>query len=273
MISDVQEKCTTCGYNAGAPNVRTAMREEERQALETRYSEARQQATVSGSLGILDDFESALQTSAAVINAAPQFIFPFLANGSTLYSTYNLSVNGEVRSTASPDDDRHRVGVEGILFGSYGKQIRYAALSLDGSGLTSYGSFAMRLRDVAIRRRASLLEENSYDFVENQGLRPRSKIPSGFRSAWEERHKLAVAKLGGSLLPTTIAGEYQDLLLSSNGNRAEDRFLEVHIFGPFDANSVESVKGRSATKSKGEKADIARIKDALARAGKVWIEE
>src|SRR5947199_10731413 len=65
---------------------------------------------------------------------------------------------------------RRRVGVEGTFFGTYGEKIRYAALSLDGTGLKSYGEYSIRLWEIAIKDRTSLLEENTYDFVEHHGI-------------------------------------------------------------------------------------------------------
>jgi hypothetical protein len=35
--------------------------------------------------------------------------------------------------------------------------------------------------------------------------------------------------------------EIQHLILLSNGDRALDNFLEIHIFGSFDANAVEEI--------------------------------
>jgi len=63
-------------------------------------------------------------------------------------------------------DDARRRSVESILFGSYGEEIRYAALSLGGLGLVSYGPITMVMSEPAIAQRASLLEYNSFQFVE-----------------------------------------------------------------------------------------------------------
>ncbi len=39
-----------------------------------------------------------------------------------------------------------------MLFGRYAEQIRFAALSLDGTGLTSYGAYTLKLKEIAVRQ-------------------------------------------------------------------------------------------------------------------------
>ena len=53
-----------------------------------------------------------------------------------------------------------RVFADDALFPGYKEQIRFAALSLDGKGLSSYGECTLILRDHMIAHRASVLEGN-----------------------------------------------------------------------------------------------------------------
>jgi hypothetical protein len=267
-----EEKCSTCGTFAGYPNVRAADHPDEVAALEARYRDERSSAAAEGRLAALDAFEQRLtNSSAAVVNVDFLFLYPFLARPGALYSTYDYGVEAEFRMPAEPENDRDRRRAGTRLFGRYAKDIRYAALSLDGAGLSSYGPFALRLRDVAIELRASLLEENSYDFVDRYGTR--GPLPPGFRCSWGNRHLLAVAKLGTELLPGTSESEFADLVLHSDGNRSTDRFIEVHIYGPFDARAIESVHGTTPRKGKQDRADVARVKDLLAKSGCAWVED
>lgn len=271
-IHAFSEKCQTCGFFAGSPNVRAAAEPDEVAALEARYEAARSSAAVDGRLGVLDAFEKRATDSFAVINTDLEVLRAFLTNSKALYTTYSLGVKGQQRRAAEPDDDRERRMVEAKLFGAYGEEIRYAALSIE-RGLRSYGPVSLRLRDVAIAKRASLLEENSYDFVDHHALGPKVPIPPGHRSPWSTRHQLAVAKLGGAVEAGTREDEFADILLHSDGDRSTDRFIEVHVFGPFDAGAIESVRGRTPAKGKSGAADVARVKELLAKRGCSWIED
>lgn len=243
-------------------------------ALMQRYHDARRCADTRDCQDVLEAFEAAVQESCCVVNVDLDFLFHFFGeNGNALYSTYQLGVRGQMRKHAAPDHDRDRTATEAILFGSYGDTIRYGALSPDGAGLRSYGPYAMRLRDVAIAARASVLEENSYDFVERHRLTPRSSVPRGYRAVWENRSLLAIAKLGSRLRNDMLMDEFAGILLFSNGDRSADEFLEVHIYGSFDSNAVEAVRGSSTPALPGDEVLLARVKDVLARIGGDWIED
>ena len=269
-IGAADDRCTTCGTDAGAPNVRAA--EEERAALQTRYEAAIETARREGREAALIKFDECAKKTFAVINVELRFLFGFLSSDNQLYGTYQLGVNAETRKAATARNDRHRIGVEGILFGSYGMKIRYAALSL-GNGLKSYGNYSIRLREVSVKERASLLEENSYTFVEHHHITPATPGPLGHRSVWSERHKLAVAKLAASITDATSDAEYPGLVLRNGRTRATDDFIEVHIYGPLDNNAIESVTGKSKLKKNPERAIAANVKELVCAAGKVWIEE
>jgi hypothetical protein len=128
------------------------------------------------------------------------------------------------------------------------------------------------LRDVAIAKRASLLEENEYDFVKRHGLTPSSAIPVGYRCAWQNRNELATAKLADIIGPETQPTDYAHILLSSTGNRATDQFIEVHIYGTFNLSAVSSVSGNSTPKRSDDRAVVAVVKELLEKQGKQWTE-
>ena len=156
-------------------------------------------------------------------------------------------MDGETRAPAAYDDDRLRRTVEALLFGSYGKQIRYAALSLDGNGLNSYGECAMEINSEYIQDRSSLLESNSFDFAQKLNLLNRAyddnekeKIPFGYVSTWRDKHKLSVAKLGDKINSNTTKTEFAKILLRTTKDRKTDEFIEVHIYGPISSNKPSS---------------------------------
>ena len=63
------------------------------------------------------------------------------------------------------------------------------------------------------------------------------------------------------------------ILLFSEGNFDTDRFIEVHIYGAFDNNAIESVQGKSSLPKKVESAMLEDAKEYLNNAGQKWIEE
>ena len=271
-ISDSDEKCSTCGQDAGFPNVRTVERHEEISALEERYDKAMEIANTKGSLECVKRFGENMKRTSAVVNVNLDYLHRFMTNDKELYTTYSLAVKGEVRKPATGQNDRHRRTIDAMLFGGYSEQVRNAALSLDGSGLKSWGPFAMKLREVAIMDRATLLEDNPYNFVPKHKIEPGGDIPPGYRSTWKERHKLGVAKLAERISSSTSEKEHAQILLRSTGDRRSDDFIEVHIYGSFDNKAVESVRASSSTANKAEGALVQMVKEHLTKVGKSWIE-
>lgn len=229
-IPDSMEHCPTCHTFIGFPNVRDVEKEEEIKALELRYQQAIKAAEANGSHQCLKSFEDSLRKTCAVINVDIDYLYQFITSNKALYSNYSLQVKGEVRKPAMDQDDRDRRVVEAILFGGYAEKIRYAVLSLDGAGLQSYGPYTMKLREIAINKRATLLEDNSYHFVRKHNIQWGKMIPAGYMSTWQERHKLAVSKLAGQIFPKTSEEAYAEILLFSEGNRETDNYIEVHIY-------------------------------------------
>jgi hypothetical protein len=121
----------------------------------------------------------------------------------------------------------------------------------------------MKLRDVAVAKRASLLEENSYSFVQHHKLSIGIPIPAGYRSTWAERAKLAVAKMADFIEVGMNEVNFQNLLLVDTGNRATDSFIEVHIFGTFDREAIDTVSGPKLQKRSRDTAIWGVVKEKL----------
>jgi hypothetical protein len=77
-ISDIEEKCSTCGWHAGPPNVRAAEKDEERGALEERYSKAIANAKATGSYPSLEKFDEDMRRTSVVINVDLDFLRHFI---------------------------------------------------------------------------------------------------------------------------------------------------------------------------------------------------
>ena len=209
-----------------------------------RYSDAVNAAKSRGAGTTLLAFEKVMASSGAVVNCTLPFLRDFATQGKTLYANYHKGVHAGVRKIALQENDQQRTVVDAIMFGSYASSISFAALSLNDRGVESYGEYALKLRTITIADRATILEENSFDFVDHKKLGPKTSIPLGCRSDWDDRGRLAVAKLEPSLDTGPIqSGGFKRLLLSSEGNFKTDHFMEVHIFGTFDFNAVEAISG------------------------------
>jgi hypothetical protein len=266
------DRCTTCGEPVGAPNVRAAADPREVGTLQKRYEEAVFRAKARGAEKNVEQFEAAVANSSAVLNCGLHFLRELVSNSKTLYTNYHLAVSSEVRKAAAEQFAKDRLAVDALLFGDYGQYIRDAALSLDGKGLSSYGRFSLKFREVAIAKRASLLEENAFKFVERHDVKPGKPAPPGHRAVWNYRKGLAVAKLADFIGASTSSSEFPNILLFDSGERTDDEFIEVHIFGTFDQNAIESVTGNSESKKPAEKAMLAVLKEDLEQLGKAWVE-
>ena len=241
-------------------------------ALEERHVEAMARASARGAQTQALALEKAALGTSAVISMSLSGFRDFLEKESSLYSTYQMQVRSSVRQASTPEDDRMRLTVDATVHGSYGDRITYAALSADGRGVASYGVISMKLRDVTVSDRATVLENNSWHFVQSRNLFGKV-LPPGFLSIWTERHKLVCAKLADLVTSTTTADEMASLILTQAPKRQDEEFLEVHIFGTFNSTSVESVSGTSKTTKPLEIATLGWVKDKLAAVGKPWVEQ
>ncbi len=194
------ESCPACGTNLGAPNVRLADSAEMREGLDARYREAMDRAAARGAIAQSAELDSAGKRSAAVVAMSLSRVKEFISKESSLYSNYQLQVRASVRQATDPENDRMRMAVDGTIHGSYGDRISYAALSVNGRGPASYGEASVKLRELAVSARATVLERNSWSFVKQNNLFGKV-MPPGHLAAWGERHKLVCAKLADLLTP------------------------------------------------------------------------
>jgi len=238
--------------------VREAGTPAEQSALELRYNEAKRAAVKKGARSEFANFAASVQSTSGVVVCMPASVARDLANDPRqIYSNYDGLVGAGLRRVVSLDNDRLRRGVDGIIHGSIAAEIRCGVLSLTTEGLPTYGDVCCRLKSVTIKDRVSFLETNSYAFVRIHKLIAGDPIPTGFRSTWENRHKLAAAKVGPSLIPRSGKAEWQRLLVRTDGvNRANDEFIEAHIFGGFNLHAIEVMEGFKKGRSKKDPAVI-----------------
>ncbi len=239
-VNWTDDRCLVCNKDLGVPNQRLANRENELKALNKRYITAVKIAEKRGvSLELLDFEQNIANNSGALINCTVKFLSGFMIDKNQLYANYRQQTDAATRKVAEFTNDRERCGTEGTLYGSLAAHISYAALSLNVQGLISYGNCAMVLKEITLNSKATVLEENSYDFVRRHKILPGNTLPEGYWANWQNRQLLAVAKLGDKV--NSGVNDFAAILLTSNGNRNEDQFIEVHIYGSFDKQAIASL--------------------------------
>jgi hypothetical protein len=235
--------CPHCGEPGNFWNVINANEDGERAALESRYNAAKADALAKGTDAIVQDFENAIAGSIAVIARSDVDVHRLANSARQLYGTYYQQIDAGLRLPDSDEWDVAREITDGLLFPKYKEQIRFAALSLDGVGLSNYGSCSVTLRDELIAHRASVLVENSVLFMErnNVSVSRKPDIPKGFKAIWGERDKLCVAKLADRIDSATRPNQYSRILLKQGTSPEDDEFVEVHIFGPITIRTMAKV--------------------------------
>jgi len=232
--------CPHCGRPGIFWNVTQADDASERTALQSRYDTAKADALLRGADVNVLDFENATRASMAVIARSDTDLLRLANSTRQLYATYYQQIEAGLRLPDGDEWDGAREITDSLLFPKYKEKIRFAALSLDGLGLSNYGSCSLVLRDDMIGHRASVFDENSVLFMERHRVKVsrKPKIPKGYRATWSEREKLCTAKLAERIDAGTSPKQYSSILLKQG---ASPEFVEVHIFGPITVLTMERV--------------------------------
>jgi hypothetical protein len=247
------------------PNVRAAQDGEERAALGERYRIAVEAAATRGCAEVVRAFESAAKSSRAVMARPLREAERLASSDLQLYSTYYKLIEAGIQLPSGEKWDRLRQLADVALFGSFNApNIRFAALSTDDEAPANYGECCLVLREDRIAYRASLFEDNSAIFM----AKKRYAVVSGYRSTWEERAMLCVAKLAGHLQRDTPASRFASLLMEGGATSEDDRFVEVHIWGPMTRRTLQKVRMMSVPRDgRPGKARLKALRDRLAEVG------
>lgn len=260
--------CPHCGRPSYYPNVDAANDLGEQAALNSRYDSVCEAAARRGADAALKDFETAIANSKAVITRSASEVHRLATNDHELYPTYYNLIEAGVKLPEGGKWDALRMVADAAFFTGYAEKIRFAALSLEEFGLSNYGSCSIVLRTEMIAHRASALEENSVLFVDHHNIMMKAahQLPPGYRSTWDERPKLCVAKLSNKIDATTRHEEYSAILLRQGATSADDEFVEIHIWGPMTIRTIEQVKLNSRA-NHAERAIIKASKERLRQFG------
>lgn len=254
--------CPHCGRPCRfSPNVRAA--QSEAGALDQRYQAALGEAAARGAAQVAQDFGIAVQSSKAVIARPLRDIDRLVSSDQELIPTFYGLTQGEVRLPYDDKWDVLRRVANSALFPGYEKEIRFAALTLDGVGLAEFGDSFLVLREDMTAHRATAFEDNSASFV----AKHHHPVPAGYRSTWDERSKLCTAKNGRDLQPGMQASEFSPILLRQKSGSEESRFVEVHVYGPMSMHSVEKVILRQVRRGQPRASHVRELRDRLAAVG------
>lgn len=241
QISPRDERCPHCGEPLTVPNVRAAEDPAEIATLDARYHSAVKKVPTAAKPELAAFEDAMTQRSKAVFNRWGTELARLAASDREMYASFYQLVGAQTRAPSDNRWDAIREAVDSRLFNYYKEQVRFAALTLDGRGLTSYGDCSIVLKETMIATRASVFEENTVVFMQRHDVRLTGDIPTGFRAPWRHRGRLAVAKLAVDLRAGMTDVDFAALLLRNGANSGDDDYIEVHIYGPLTIRAVEAV--------------------------------
>ena len=183
-----------------------------------------------------------------------------LSSDSAVYSTFYGEISSGGRRAEDTPIETQRGATDARVFPFYQKEIRFAALSLNGRGVPSFGDCSFVLKSVAIASRTSVFWENTVDFCNRVCPEQNKPIPPGHRAPWPIRARLASAK-AEPLLDRQATNEEFSRILSDG-----DRFIEVNIYGPFNRHSFDRLLVRR-TSRKSDRAMVSAIRDVIGKDG------
>jgi hypothetical protein len=215
----------------------------EAHALDARYEEVRSEARNRGAEAVLSMLRAATRSAKAVIARDLGELRRLSTRDTELYATYYDLVETGAKIPPGEDWDVLRDLTDTHLFIGYKEEIRFAALSATGRGVTRYGKHFIILREQMIAHRTTVFEENSVMWMKHHDVKvwDAGNLPKGYRATWENREKLSCAKLGRRLMPYMTDADCAGLLLSNGLTGADDDFIEVHVYGSLSARSFERV--------------------------------
>ena len=128
--------CPHCARPGLFPNVRAAQIPAEQQALERRYQAALRDASSRGADAEVVKFEAAVARSKAVRALQLRELDRLASSDKELFPTFYGLLSAEVRLPHGNQWDLLRRVADEALFPGYKEEIRFAALWLEGAGLS-----------------------------------------------------------------------------------------------------------------------------------------
>jgi hypothetical protein len=246
------ESCPHCGQPSLFPNVAAASDPAEVQQLEYRYKSACDSARIRNCEQSVIEFEQGIASAELVMCRPLSCVEALASTDNEVLITYENRVKSGITIPRGDKWDGLRAVAAAVFFRWDSSKVHFAALSLSGYGLDgTFGECSIILRPIMVSHRTSFFQENSALFVQysrNQ-LSDIYEVPKGYRSAWQDRGRLCVAKLAILITETTPRTEYPSLLIAVN-TRGEDDCVEGHVWGSLTVRSVEAIRIRKWSKAR-----------------------
>lgn len=232
--------CRECGGSLGFVNVNLLSDPYFQNGLDERYNAV----TAKSVAAETQRFEAIVVSEGKAIINMPSELLYLLVNENEDYLSYQRGVEQGKLLKKAFLNDRIRCMVESAFYGFDGRNIVYAALALDGNGVSSYGDASVVLRTKNIEKRATVFEKDTlvlFDELTEQGWKVKEIIPAGHCGTWYERAKIAAIKHGTQIESSHQTADFAALILKSNGERTNDEFIELHIFNRVNPANFEKV--------------------------------
>ncbi|MFC0513528.1 hypothetical protein ACFFGT_04925 [Mucilaginibacter angelicae] len=235
-----------CAETITAPFIiRLASIAAEQTALNDNYRLAKTQLGSKGKGNALMIFEDMIDRQASVTMTAPvDFVFDWFLRKKDAFLPYRKQVELKIREHATYVNAKKRSYVDSAIFAD--REMIFGAMTLDETGLTSYGPVIMILNTKFVRRNTGLLIENSFNFhdriVEEHKWTVNDPLPAGNLCVWNERQKLAVIKCKEQIVSNDDSSRFSEYILKSTGDRKTDEFMEAYIDAEFYPAMVEKLK-------------------------------
>jgi hypothetical protein len=235
--------CVACLTDVGFPNVRLAEQADEQLALGVRLRNAKTSAVARGAGEALTSFGVAVADSQAVVAREIGVLDSFVKSENSLYISYHPQVRSGARIPEDNKWDLGRTSAESTVNPLFYEDIAFACISLDGIGPSGYGDYHITIKSRLIERRTTVFEENVFSFCQRHRVIAGDAPPLGYRAPWEQRDRLAMAKLQPRISPTTKPDQFPGILVKPGTHSGDGEFIEAHIFGPLHRSVIERVIG------------------------------
>ena len=213
----------------------------EQAALSQKYLAATREAGKQGHGDQLTQFESAVaDQSFAVICRDMSEVQRLARSDSEVYLNYYKMLDAGLRIPNTSDEwNLKREQADSALFLGFQRKMHHAVLTLD-YGMSYYGECHLQLNSQFIAGRSTVFWDNSAEFYATHA-KPGERPFSGFRAVWQDRGKLAAAKLGGKIHAKVTAERFAGILRQDGKKPGEEKFIEVHVFGDLTIRSTQMV--------------------------------
>ena len=241
--------CNRCNepLGSGFPNVNVYSDSYFTDVVTKRYDACISSLTTTKEKDAIADFEKQILAEAQPVVNMDRKLFFLLVNSKEDYLPYRRAVDLGKRAISDVQNDHKRTVIDTSFYGTHGSDIVFAALSLNEKGLISYGEICVTLNADWVSDRITVFNKNSFDLYDDltreYSWNPAHfPPPSGYFGTWNNREEITVVKYKDEVIKISQGNNNADILLKSNGNRAEDEFIELHIYKEIAYLSFLKVK-------------------------------